>query len=104
MKHPDYLDIIKYLEKEEVIEKESLGDHLEELLLNDFVHTLLEKYPNLDKDELVLNVYSCINKVKSKFVYFNSCALSEGYDHALLEIKDTNEEVYLQLIEKFNND
>lgn len=102
MTHPNYSKIIKYLRVTDQLEDDGIQDHLEEIILNDFVQVITENHPTLDPDQVVDTVYDGIRKILDHFKYYNSNSVSDGYSFALYDVKEKNPELYQDLVKNIN--
>ena len=100
--HPNYSKLIKYLQVTDQLENDGIQDHLEEIVLNEFVQVITENHPTLDKDKVVDTVYDGIRKILDHFIYYNNNSISDGFSFALYEIKERDPKLYEEIVKEIN--
>lgn len=95
MGNPVYSDYIKFMEKQGYLEDVGSSDDLTEIMLNEVVQTLSSQFHRLDLDQeiLVEVAYEIIGSIEDKFKYYVDCIAAQGFESAVWEVLEVNEEV-----------
>lgn len=89
----NYSDIVKHMNivHPDVVDEDASSDGLVEFMLNDTVYTILEAFPELEKDKVVDAVYDVIRKLEGPFHYYLQCVAADGYQAALWDVEEKDE-------------
>jgi hypothetical protein len=106
MKEPVYSDYIRFMEKQGYLEDVGSSDDLAEIMLNSTVAVLSEQFRRLglDRDVLVDVAYDIINSLEGKFKYYVDCMVAQGFECAIYEVQEINEEISNQIKNKVNEE
>lgn len=102
MKDLNYMDYIRFMEKQGYLEDIGSSDDLTELMLNETVGVLSEQFRrlDLDRDILVDVAYDIISTLEDRFKYYVNCIAAGGFEAAMQEVLDVSGDVATTINQK----